>query len=247
MADIRPEIVRVRDLALRRVDDLHDDHVRVARLWREVFARDRYGLPPLVVRNARTGSLTETAAQWVEHALESNRRARVRTFKDLAAEVELFVDRLLRVWLTRFPSIVDGRSIPLAEILSATDLAGVMARAIAAAVDATIFDKLKARPATWFAVLRQILGCTIPGAGVAAFAERKAARDALEHHDGVVDPAYLIKAREAALLPVGSTFEPDDATIDALHAMVGDLIRRIAADAIAHFPLAEAAETGAPN
>ena len=241
MMDIRPDLIRVRDAALRRADDLHDDYVRVAQLWQEVLVRDRYGLPALHVRNVRTGTLTETPQQWVERARESTRRGRVRTFKDLAAEVELFVDPLLRVWFARFPKAIDGKSIPLADIRIATDLADVVARATAAAIDATVLDKLKGRPASWFTYLRHNLGCKTPAGDVARFAERKAVRDALEHHDGVIDPGYPEKAREAAQLPVRSLFEPDDAPIDALHAMVRERITGIAEDAVAHFPAAAAA------
>ena len=238
MADLIPQICTLRDRAVRKVDELHDDYFNTNQLWLELLVRQRYGDRPPSVQNAKTGSLVSGPSAWADRARDSQLRLRVRTFKDLASQVELFLDALLRLWLHEFPRTAEGKSITLVEILAATDLADVKARATAAAVEATILDKLKSKPTAWFTYLRKHLGCTTDDATVARFAERKAARDVLEHHDGLVDPSYVDKSAGAAFYAAGELIEPDDAAIDALYDMVRGLIVQIATDAERRFPTA---------
>ena len=238
MADLIPHIHTLCDRPVRKVDELHDDYFRTNQLWLELLVRQRYGDRALSVQNAKTGSLVSGPSAWADRARDSQLRLRVRTFKDLASQVELFLDSLLRLWLNEFPRAAEGKSITLVEILAAADLADVRARATAEAVESTILDKLKAKPKAWFGYLRKHLGCTTGDAEVARFAERKAARDVLEHHDGLVDPSYVDKSAGVALYTAGELIEPDDAAIDALYDMVRGLIIQIAADAERHFQTA---------
>ena len=239
MHDIRPAIIAAERVAVGRLDELHDDFNRTKLLWQEVLVRDQIKGASPRFRSAKTGTETWTADEWAKSARDSMRRLRVRTFKDLAGELELFIDTFLRIWLRRFPGIVDGKSIPLSEILAATDLADVKARATDRAVESTILGKLIDRPWNWFVYLRKHCGCKVSNDDVLNFTERKAARDVLEHHDGEVDPSYLVKAGAAAVYTVGDLIEPGDADLDALYDSVRRLICVIAGDAGRHFPSVE--------
>jgi hypothetical protein len=231
MADLSAEIHAARDRAIRKVEELHDDYVRTNQLWLELLVRERYGEKPPTFHNVKTGSAVSVWTEWLSLSRESRRRLRIRTFKDLCAQVELFVADLLRAWLTEFPAAVTAKSITLGEVLAGNDLPDLKSRAIVEAVEGTILDKLKAKPAAWFGYLRTHLGCRRTTGEIEHFAERKAARDVLEHHDGVVDDGYVEKAGNAAVFTLGDHFEPDDAAIDSLYDFVRSLITAIADDA----------------
>ena len=229
--DITSAIQEVRDRGIAAVVRLHDDYVQTGRLWQELLQRDRYNLPPFVVHNLKTGTQVADKLHWVEMARASQVRIRVRTFKDLVSQLELFIAALLKLWLTRFPEIVEEKSVTLTVILNSNDLAQLRLQAISEAVDSAILDRMKEKPARWFFFLKRHLGCTLGEGHIARFVERKAARDVLEHHDGLVDISYVQKAGAAGSFAVGDLFEPNDKEIDLLYDLVVGLINQIAADA----------------
>jgi len=231
LSDIAPAIRECSQSAIAAVTRLHDDYVQTNRLWQELLQRGRYGLPPLIVQNAKTGTKVAGSKQWAEVARLSQLRIRIRTFKELASQVELFIAALLKLWLLRFPEIVEEKSITLAAILESNDLAELKSQAISQAVDAAILSRMMNKPSKWFSYLKQHLGATLSEDETAVFVEQKASRDVLEHHDGVVDASYLEKAGQAAKYAVGDLIEPDDQTIDGLYDLVLGLISRVAADA----------------
>jgi hypothetical protein len=217
LGDIVPGIREASERAIATATQLHDDYVQTGRLWQEVLQRGRYGLPPLRVLNSKTGNMIAGSKQWAEAARLSQLRIRIRTFKDLAIQVELFIAALLKLWLTRFPAIVEEKSITLAAILESGDLAELKQQAISQAVDAAILGRMMGKPSKWFSYLKQHLGSTLSEGDAAVFIEQKASSDVLEHHEGVVDASYLEKSGAAAKYAVGDLIEPDDEAIDRLY------------------------------
>jgi hypothetical protein len=230
MNDLAKEVGEVRDASLGRVRELHDDYFHTSWLWQELLVRQRYGHSSSV-RNAKTGNVTAAAAEWTERARTSSRRLRVRTFKDLAGQLELFIGDFLRVWLLAHPKLLEEKAITLATLLDSTDLAETRQRAIREACESAILKRLLGKPASWFSYLKSLVGSRISAADGEAFAEHKAARDVLEHHDGIVDEGYLRNAGKAARYASGDLIEPGDAAIDDLYDLVTRLIHKIAADA----------------
>jgi hypothetical protein len=133
--------------------------------------------------------------------------------------------------LIAFPHLVEEKSITLATLLAAADLAEARQRAIAEAVESAISKKMLGKPAGWFTYLRENLGSTATKTDSERFIERKAARDVLEHHNGIVDASYLSKAGSAAAFSQGHLIEPDDVAINELYNPVTRLINAIAGDA----------------
>jgi hypothetical protein len=240
MSDIRPDIIAVRQTAVGRLAELHDDFRRTELLWQEVLVRHRYGIPSLSFQNVKTGGKTATPGEWTQSARQSLQRLRIRTFKEISNELELFLGNLLRVWLRRFPGIVDAKSIPLSEILLSNDLTDIQSRATREAVESTILGKLKEKPLNWFTYVREHCGFAFSRGEVERFVERKAARDVLEHHDGQVDPSYVQKAATAAVYKAGDLVEPTDSDLDDLYDLTLKLILQIAGDAERYFPKASA-------
>ena len=138
----------------------------------------------------------------------------------------------MRDWLFTFPWHIEQRSITLGTILSSNDLAAVRSLAIKEAVDSAILDKLKGKPIGWFNYLKEHLNVQISQQNREIFIERKAARDALEHHDGVIDLSYRDKAGVAVRYAVGDLFEPDDISIDELYDVVVRIVSEISSAAL---------------
>src|SRR5437870_5099022 len=128
MSDLVAEIRAVRDRATRKLDELHDDYVRTDQMWLALLVRERYGEKPPTFQNLKTGSIVSAWPEWITASRESRRRLRIRTFKDLSAQLEVFVADLLRAWLTEIPAAVTAKSITLDEILVGTDLADLKSR-----------------------------------------------------------------------------------------------------------------------
>ena len=200
-------------------------------MWQELLAIVRYGRPP-VVHNPKTGTTTATAAEWTDHSVESLQRLRDRTFKDLVGGVEWFVADLLGVWLRAHPDLIVEKSITLASLLASTDLTEAKATAVDEAATTAVLQRMYGKPAGWFAFLRTHAGVQLAKADVDAFVERKAARDVLEHNEGVVNDVYAEKAGPAAAFAADDLVEPDDAGIDALYDLALRLLGDAAADAV---------------
>jgi hypothetical protein len=90
---------------------------------------------------------------------------------------------------------------------------------------------MKGKPAGWIMFLKTHMAVHLDANDVARFCERKAARDVLEHHNGIVDPSYLEKVGSVAQFKVGDLFDPDDAAVDEVYDLVKGLIARSASDA----------------
>lgn len=232
MSDLDSGVRRVRGRAVQRLGELHDEYVRTGRVWQDVLLRAEYGGPLPVVFNRKTGNAIGSPAEWLDRGDVSLKRLRVRTFKDLIGAFERFVADLLTVWLRAHPELVEERSITLATLLACTTLAEAKATAVDEAVTAAVLKRMYGRPAGWFAFLRDHAGGRAAKADVDRFVERKAARDALEHNDGLVGDAYADKAGPAAAYAVGDLVEPDDAAIDDLY----ELVLRLVAEAGAARP-----------
>lgn len=224
------DIHSIGDRAIRRLDELHDDHFRTSWLWQAQLTRLRYEEPPSV-NNVKTGNIVAASSEWEAIARSSRRRLRIRSYKDLVGQLELWVAELMRIWLTAFPQIADGRSITLATILSSSDWAVTRQLAIEEAINAAILDKLKGKPVGWFAFLKTHMAIQPDANDIKLFYERKAARDVLEHHDGIVDPGYVDKAGSAARFAVGELFDPNDTEVDEVYDLIKRLITSSTSDA----------------
>jgi hypothetical protein len=230
MRDLSTELFIARDRAVARLSELHDDYFHTNQLWLKLLADQRHG-QSFEADNVKTGVITASQSEWVGRARASQQRLRIRTFKDLTNQFEMFLGDLLRIWLTQYPESVQAKSITLATLLSASDLATAKKLATEEAVEATILKILLGKPSNWFAYLKSNLGSKLPASDSSAFIERKAVRDALEHHDGEIDASYIEKAGAAIVFKVGDLVVPDDAAIDQLYDLVVRLIVKVAADA----------------
>jgi hypothetical protein len=230
MPDLSIRISELKNRALGRLSDLHDDYFHTNQLWIKRLDDQRRGAV-FTATNAKTGIMTTNPTEWLGQARASQQRLRIRTFKDLSSHCELFLDQLLRAWLSAFPDIVNGKTVTLETVRSSNDLAAVQKAAIEQAVESKLLDLLKGRPAGWFTFLNTHLETRVDPADASAFSERKAARDVLEHHNGVVDASYAVKAGSAAVFQTGDFFDPDDRTIDGLYDLVKRLIVQVSTDA----------------
>jgi hypothetical protein len=229
IAEIRLTADRFRD----RVNDLHDDYTHTRQLWQAQLIRAGVGGGVDRVFNPITRNVIATGAELSARARSAQARLRIRAFKDLTAEFELFLDEFLRIWLSHHTDLIAGKGVTVEMILASQDLAALQAASVSAAVEATISDKLKGRPDSWLRYLRDILGAAIAAADAGAFVELKARRDVLEHHSGIVDASYPTKCGPHAKYQQGARVDIVEADIDEVHAVVLRLIDVTAAAAVA--------------
>lgn len=229
IADIYALSKRFRD----KVNDLHDDFLHTRMLWQAQLVEAARGGTVLQVHNPITKNIVSTGAELAARARTSQSRSRARCFKDLTTQFELFVDELLRLWLTTHTSLISARALTVATILAGTNLADLQAAAIAEAVEATILDKLKGKPEGWLRYLKENLGCVYRPGDEASFLEMKARRDVLEHHSGIVEDTYLKKAQHAARYKAGDEIDVRDRDVDDTHGLIVRMIEATANSAVA--------------
>jgi hypothetical protein len=225
MPDLEQIIGQLTDRALAALRELHDDYVCTRMLWRDMFVRvTRYDENPTIV-NSVTGNTVDGVALAFNARL-SMRRMRIRAYKDLVVQYELFLAELIRVWLAKHTQSLSGKSVTIGTILSTGDLAAVQAAAIEEAIQAAISDKLFGRPEKWFNYLRTLFGSEggIVQSRQVDFGELKARRDVLEHHDGKVESIYIDKAKTASKYAAGDVVEITNADVDEAYSLVRDLI-----------------------
>jgi hypothetical protein len=225
MPDLAETIGALADRSTTALLDLHDDYVCTRMSWSDMLVRvARYGENPTIV-NPITGSSVDGVVLAFK-ARTSIQRLRIRVYKDLISQFEIFIGELIRVWLTGNPQSLQGRSITVETILSSKDLAALKAAAIEEAVAAVISDKLFGRPEKWFNYLKSVVGAKV-GAFAndqLSFSEFKARRDALEHHDGKIESAYLEKAKAAARYKLGDMVEISEANVDEAYELIRSLV-----------------------
>ena len=211
------------DRSIASLRDLHDDFACTRMLWNDMLIRvTRYNENPTVI-NAITGSRVE-GSELAAKARSSIQRLRIRVYKDLIAQFELFVAELLQNWLTDKPQSLHEKSVTIRTILSSTDLAAVQSAAIREAVDSTVADKLFGKPEKWFRYLRTTIDPQIGSPGEEFFVEMKARRDILEHHGGIVEASYAEKAGKAARYKRGDQIELTEADVDDAYTLVCSLV-----------------------
>jgi hypothetical protein len=236
MAELPTEISALEHRFQARLDDLHDDFVYTRMLWQTQLVSAASGAVPIRVHNPLTGNVASTGADLAARARSSQARLRVRCFKDLTAQFELFVDELLRLWLTDKPALLSARGSTVGAVLSGTDLAKVQAAVIAEAVESTILDKLKGKPDGWIRYLSTNLSVKLKVGDTALFIEMKARRDASEYHNGNVDYTYLKNSGSSARYNLADVIDVIDVSnddVDEAYTLIHRMIASSATDATA--------------
>jgi hypothetical protein len=229
--DLTADIRVLADAYLRKLDELHDDYVYTRRLWRSLQVQVLRHGRKLSIENPVTRSKVD-GMQLAAKARDAVARLRNRTFKDLVAQFELFVAELLRAWLATYPDLLSKKAINVATLLASQNLAQVQAAAVREAVESTIMDKMYGRPEKWFNYLKEVLDVRFAAADEASFVEMKARRDVLEHNGGIVEAAYLEKAKAAARHRLGDRIQLADPDVDETLRVTSQLISQVAVSAI---------------
>jgi hypothetical protein len=234
------EIRSLADQVLNQVDEARDFYVHTRQAWRFVQQVARKGRPVGIVnlatkRHLPTGDLESRAQKYVRVRLAKS------TFRDLSSLLEDWILGLIRLWLTAYPEDLDlnfdsatgqrrGKKqeevqIPLSRLLHLRDCNAILS----GLVEQVVRDLTYERPEKWFRYLdhRLILGC--PDATQRAkLYEMKAARDCLEHNQGVVNRDYLHKAGAAARYAEGNLIQIGEPYLMECFTLLRDVIEVMA-------------------
>jgi hypothetical protein len=192
----------IRHLAARSLaalDALHDYYTHTQAAWRIVALYTNEGRR-FTVRDKITGSAAnEQDLLTLARAYISGQLA-TGTFKDAFAVFEEFFFGLLRLWLTAYPGSLADLEIKFARVLKAGNLDTL--------IQELIGERLNRRQYTgvrdWFKYLNTQMALGVPSPDqIDRIAELKAARDILEHHQGIVNEDYRRKAGARARFNVG--------------------------------------------
>jgi hypothetical protein len=225
-------IQTLRDNYVRTLNELHDDYVHTRMLWQILHVWvQRYG-ENLTIENPITKSRVN-GVELAGRARPSMQRLTNRTFKDIVAQLELFVAELLRQWLLNNTDLIAAKALNVGTLLESKSLADVQDAAVKEAVESTIVDKMFGKPEKWFSYLKNQLHIRFNGRGEASFCEMKARRDVLEHNNGIVNPVYIEKARVAARYKVGDDVQLENQDVDEAYQVTSQFIHDITASAIA--------------
>jgi len=201
-------------------------------LWQTLHVWvQRYG-ENLTIENPITRS-SVNGADLAGKARPSMQRLTNRSFKDIVAQLELFVAELLRLWLLNNTELIAAKGLNVGTLLESQTLEEAQDAAVREAVESTIVDKMLGRPEKWFGYLKNQLRLRLDGRGEASFCEMKARRDVLEHNSGIVNAAYIDKAKVAPKYKVGDDVQLKDQDVDEAYHVTLHLIDAIAASAIA--------------
>jgi hypothetical protein len=207
---------------LGRLDAAREYYVHTRQAWRLVQQLARKGRPVGIVdlatrRPLPAGDLESRAQRYVTVQLAES------VFRDLSSTLEDSVLGLIRLWLTAYPEDLDlsfdpatgrrrGRKqeevqIPLSRFLHLRDSAAVLGGVIEKVVRGLTYE----RPDRWFRYVESRLGLGCPDAARREkLSEMKAARDCLEHNQGMVNRDYLDKAGRAARYAEGDLIQIEE-------------------------------------
>ncbi len=215
----------IRNLAaqiLGRLDETRDFYLHTRQAWRVIQQVADEGRPVGIVKKA-TGQDVSTADLEAMGQLYVKVHLSESVFKGLSNLLEDWIIGLTRLWLTAYPAQLNAASgdaaarpraqrreeiqISLSEILDAADRDEILA----IVVERILRDLAYQRPALWFRFLdnRVNLGCP-DEAQRSALCEMKAARDVIEHNQGLIGEEYREKAGLAARYAVGETIQIEE-------------------------------------
>jgi hypothetical protein len=232
MADLKTGIQNLSDEYLRRLGEIHDDYVHTRMLWNELLVRVRRHKMKLSVENPITKTVLD-GSDLAGKSRSSVQRLMERSFKDIVAQLELFVAELLRLWLTANTTLISEKALNVATLLASKTLAEAQSAALEEAIESSISDKMYGRPDRWLNYLKKNVGARFAALDESSFIEMKARRDILEHNNGVAEATYRDKAKAAAKYQLGQQVEIANQDVDEAYHLVQRLIRELTASAIA--------------
>ena len=206
------------------LNDLHDDYIHTGTLGRDIQVSVLRRKRKLKVVNP----ITKSEVNGIELANKAHSailRLGNRCFKDIVAQVELFVTELIRFWLHKHPGLISEKAITVAVLFASPTLEDAQNAAVEEAIDSTISDKMYGRPEKWFAYLKKNLGVQFAVQDELDFVEMKARRDVLEHNNGIIEAVYSQKAKNASKYVMGVQVQITDQDIDDAYQLVKRLIR----------------------
>ena len=189
-------------------------------------------------RHLPVGDLESLAQKYVTVQLAES------AFRGLSSILEDWVSGLIRLWLTAYPEDLDlnfdaatGRrrgkreeevQIPLSRLLHLRDCTAILGGLI----DHVVRDLTYERPDRWFRYLdsRLSLGCP-DDTQRAQLYEMKAARDCLEHNQGVINRDYLNKAGTAKRYDEGDLVQIDEPYLMECFTLLRDVTVAMAGSA----------------
>jgi hypothetical protein len=230
------DIRSLSEQVLGRIDADREFYVHTRQAWRLVQQLARKGHPVGIVdlstkRPLPAGDLESRAQRYVTVQLAES------VFSNLSSLLEDWVLGLLRHWLTSYPEDLDlnfdpttGRrrgkkqeevQIPLSRLLHQRDSTAILGDLIEQAVRGLAYE----RPDKWFRYIEIRLGLSCPDATQQAkLSEMKAARDCIEHNQGVINRDYLNKTGDAARYTEGALVQIDEPYLLACFKLLRDVI-----------------------
>jgi hypothetical protein len=216
------DIRSLSDEILKRLDENREFYVHTRQAWRLVQQLARKGRPVGIVdlatkRLLPADDLASRAQRYVTVPLAES------IFRELSSLLEDWIMGLIRLWLTAYPEDLDlnfdpttGRrkgdkdgeiQIRLSRLLHQRDMSEIFRELIVK----TVRDKTYERPEKWFRYIEVRLGLGCPSASQqASLFEMKAARDCIEHNQGVINRDYLDKSGNAGRYKEGNRVQIDE-------------------------------------
>lgn len=218
------DLREIAERATRRLDEIHDFYEHSRYVWKS-FRERVDGGHSCVANNPATGSSVDQAGL-VALVPRYDEFLASFTFRQFVTVFESFLFDFLHRLLLHNPHQFAQRRLTLGDVLAAADRDEV----ISDALHSQLHDLRFAQPREWFAALERAVGLGCPAAvEIDRLAEMKAARDLLEHNEGVVNETYLRKAGSQARYPLGDFVEIDD----PYHFGCWLLTRKVVADVAA--------------
>jgi hypothetical protein len=222
------EIVKLRDDALRSLDESHDYYAHTEAAWRLVQGMVRQGRT-FTIRNHVTGkSVGEKEFSGLAQGYVTGYLASA-TFQHFVSLFELFIFNFLRAWLSEYPRQLAGKKLQFQVVLDATDRNEI----ISSVVEKELFEVAHGRVADWFEYLDKLvhLGCPTKDQ-VQRLAEIKASRDVLVHNNGIVNSIYIAKSMGLARFDDGAVLELPERYHRESWQLIKDVVRDIANAAV---------------
>jgi hypothetical protein len=145
------------------------------------------------------------------------------TFQRFVAVFETFTFSFLRSILLSYPQRLSEKEIKFRVVLSVPDLTALIGRVVDHELNQLKYEK----PSDWFAYLEGIAKLGSPGpAEIARISEIKAARDILEHNQGIANAVYITKAGKEARYREGGKI----VIADAYHRSSWELLKKAVRD-----------------
>jgi hypothetical protein len=234
------EIRALADQILDGVGEAREFYVHSRQAWRLVQQLARKGRPVGIIdlatkRHLPAGDLELRAQKYVTVQLAES------TFRGLSSLLEDWILGLIRLWLTAYPEDIDlnfdpatGRrrgktqeevQVPLSRLLHLRDCNAILGGLI----ERVVRDLAYERPDKWFRYLDNRLSLGCPDATQRAkLYEMKAARDCLEHNQGMVNRDYLNKAGAAQRYAEGDLVQIDEPYLMECFTLLQDVTAAMA-------------------